>query len=84
MDLPKEPTRDASSLLESGTPRAQASALYLFCYYLGSSAVGTIGGLFWSASGWPSVVGLVSALLVLALATAFRLATLPPVAPEQA
>jgi YNFM family putative membrane transporter len=64
--------------------RAQASALYLFCYYLGSSAVGTVGGLFWSASGWPSVVGLVSALLALALATAFRLATLPPVAPEQA
>ena len=32
--------------------RAQASALYLFCYYAGSSIVGSVGGLFWSSAGW--------------------------------
>lgn len=58
--------------------RAQASALYLFCYYLGSSAVGTAGGLFWSAWGWPGVTGLVLALCALALALALRLLALAP------
>ena len=35
--------------------KAQASALYLFFYYLGSSLVGSLGGLFWTAQGWPGV-----------------------------
>ncbi|MBO0711373.1 MAG: hypothetical protein J2P47_08890 [Acetobacteraceae bacterium] len=30
------------------TGRAQASSLYLFAYYLGSSVVGSVGGLFWN------------------------------------
>lgn len=58
--------------------KAQASALYLFCYYFGSSAVGTLGGVFWSSWGWGGVCSLVTALLVLALALAFYLASLPP------
>lgn len=58
--------------------KAQASALYLFAYYLGSSAMGTLGGVFWTASGWPGVAGLVVLLLALALALAFRLARLEP------
>lgn len=62
------------------TAKAQASALYLFCYYLGSSAVGTLGGVFWANTGWQGVVGLVVALLAAALAVGFKLATLPPVA----
>ncbi|WP_230529915.1 MFS transporter [Microvirga roseola] len=53
--------------------KAQASALYLFCYYLGSSTIGTLGGLFWSAWGWPGVAGLVAANLILALGIALRL-----------
>lgn len=57
--------------------RAQASALYLFCYYLGSSAVGTLGGVFWTYGGWWGVSGLVAALLVVALAIALRLAAMP-------
>jgi YNFM family putative membrane transporter len=61
--------------------RAQASALYLFCYYAGSSIIGTIGGLFWSPFGWWGVAGLVMGLLLVALAISFWLATLPPVAP---
>jgi len=61
--------------------KAQASALYLFCYYLGSSAIGTLGGVFWSVWGWWGVSGLVTALLIVALALALRLmvlSSLPP------
>ena len=58
--------------------KAQASALYLFCYYLGSSAIGTLGGVFWATGGWQAVAGLVGVLLVGALALAFWLFTLRP------
>jgi YNFM family putative membrane transporter len=64
------------------TAKAQASALYLFCYYLGSSAIGTLGGVFWTKAGWWGVVGLVTGLLILALGLAFRLTRLPPVEAE--
>jgi YNFM family putative membrane transporter len=60
------------------TAKAQASALYLFCYYLGSSAVGTLGGVFWTRWGWPGVTGLVAVLLLAALALALWLMALPP------
>jgi YNFM family putative membrane transporter len=62
--------------------KAQASALYLFCYYLGSSAIGTLGGVFWASWGWWGVSGLVGALLLLALAIALWLITLPSRAVE--
>ena len=58
--------------------KAQASALYLFCYYLGSSAVGTLGGVFWTRWGWGGVAGLVTILLLAALALALWLMALPP------
>jgi YNFM family putative membrane transporter len=57
--------------------KAQASALYLFCYYLGSSAIGTLGGVFWTRFDWWGVVGLVSILLLAALLLGLRLAALP-------
>ena len=57
----------------ASSARAQAASLYLFCYYLGSSIVGSLGGLFWSRYGWPGIVGLVCCLLVLALLSARRL-----------
>jgi YNFM family putative membrane transporter len=63
--------------------KAQASALYLFCYYLGSSAIGTLGGVFWTEWGWSGVGALVAVLLIAALALAFKLATLPPISAEQ-
>jgi MFS transporter, YNFM family, putative membrane transport protein len=47
--------------------RAQAASLYLFCYYLGSSTIGSVGGEFWSSAGWWGIVGLVAALLSLAM-----------------
>ena len=52
------------------TRRAQASALYLMAYYLGSSLGGSLLGLAWSAGGWPLVVGCVAVLLVAATVTA--------------
>jgi YNFM family putative membrane transporter len=58
--------------------KAQASALYLFCYYAGSSAVGTLGGVFWTRQGWPGVAGLVAALLLAAITIALWLITIPP------
>lgn len=48
--------------------RAQATSLYLFSYYLGSSISGTVGGLFWSRLGWQGVSAMI--LLLLALTTA--------------
>ena len=53
--------------------KAQASALYLFLYYIGSSLVGSSGGILWNDAGWKGVVGLTAGLLVLALMIAWRL-----------
>ncbi|MQA63720.1 MAG: MFS transporter [Actinophytocola sp.] len=50
------------------TAPAQASALYLFCYYAGSSVGGTTGGLAFEVARWPGLVGFVVALQVTALA----------------
>jgi YNFM family putative membrane transporter len=58
--------------------KAQASALYLFFYYVGSSIVGSCGGLFWSASGWNGVVEFTGSLLILALLISLRLSVLQP------
>ncbi|MEX2414874.1 MAG: MFS transporter [Paenibacillaceae bacterium] len=56
--------------------RAQASSLYLFFYYLGSSISGTIGGVFWTAYGWIGVIGLIMALLLLAVFLTKRLSSI--------
>jgi YNFM family putative membrane transporter len=61
--------------------KAQASALYLFCYYAGSSAIGTLGGVFWTHGRWWGVSGLVTGLLLLALMTAIWLGRLPQAQP---
>ncbi len=53
--------------------KAQASSLYLFAYYLGSSAIGTLGGVFWANAGWPGVVSLIGVLLLTGLICAFWL-----------
>jgi YNFM family putative membrane transporter len=53
--------------------RAQASSLYLFTYYMGSSLIGAGGGWFWSQGGWLAIVGLITAILLAALAVALRL-----------
>jgi YNFM family putative membrane transporter len=55
--------------------KAQASALYLFFYYVGSSISGTIGGLFWSEFGWAGIVGMIAILTLVAFFLSFRLAS---------
>lgn len=57
--------------------RAQASAIYLFCYYMGSTIVGYAGGLFWTGLGWVGVAGFVGALLGVAVLVALRLWRMP-------
>jgi YNFM family putative membrane transporter len=60
------------------TGRAQASSLYLFFYYLGSSISGTAGGFCWTRAGWGGVAGLIGLLLMVAFivtAVSARLST---------
>jgi YNFM family putative membrane transporter len=57
--------------------KAQASSLYLFAYYLGSSVVGSLGGVFWNLRGWHGVVAMASALLLLAIVIALWLYRTP-------
>jgi len=45
---------------------AQASSLYLFFYYMGSSISGTIGGTIYHEWAWPGVVALILVLLCIA------------------
>jgi len=47
--------------------KGQASSLYLFSYYLGSSIAGTLGGIFWHNYGWNGVGGFIALMLVAAL-----------------
>ncbi|MDC8757388.1 MFS transporter [Janthinobacterium fluminis] len=63
-------------------PQALASALYLFFYYLGSSAVGSLSGLLWARDGWSGVVAALAAGLGLALLIALRLRNLAPLGPR--
>ena len=53
--------------------RGQASSLYLFSYYTGSSIAGTIGGLFWFSYGWAGVALFIATLLLLGIFIAFKL-----------
>jgi YNFM family putative membrane transporter len=56
--------------LRARRAKAQASSLYLFFYYLGSSVVGSLGGVVWSRHGWVGVTELTSVLLVGGVAVA--------------
>ena len=55
--------------------KAQASSLYLFFYYVGSSVGGTTGGIFWSKFGWAGVVALIAFFLVIAFLLSIRLSS---------
>ena len=61
------------------TAKAQASSLYLFSYYLGSSISGTVGGLFWLNFGWNGVAAMISLLVVVAFGVAALLLRMPVV-----
>ena len=58
--------------------RTQAASFYLFFLYLGSSVLGTTGGVAWSRAGWKGVAGFIGALLVVALLIALRLVAVQP------
>jgi YNFM family putative membrane transporter len=58
--------------------KGQASSLYLFSYYAGSSIAGTAGGVFWHLGGWNGIGLFIGALLLVALLVALKLAKLPP------
>ncbi|WP_443255988.1 MFS transporter [Xenorhabdus sp. IM139775] len=47
--------------------KAQASSLYLFSYYSGSSIAGTLGGVFWSYFAWNGVAIFIALLTLVAL-----------------
>jgi YNFM family putative membrane transporter len=53
--------------------KGHAAGFYLLAYYLGSSVLGTIGGLFWSAGGWAGVAGMVGVLLAVGAVAVARL-----------
>lgn len=53
--------------------KAQASSLYLFFYYFGSSVGGTVGGIFWMYFGWMGVVAMITVFLVIACGLTFVL-----------
>ncbi|WP_433610224.1 MFS transporter [Prescottella agglutinans] len=50
--------------------RAEASSMYLFAYYLGSSVAGACAGVAYASGGWPATVAFVGVLLGVALVSA--------------
>lgn len=53
--------------------KAQASSLYLFFYYFGSSVGGTVGGVFWMKYGWVGVIAMIALFLVIACVLSYLL-----------
>lgn len=56
--------------------RGQASSLYLFSYYMGSSLSGTAGGFFYDLWDWGGVVLLILLLIAVAAGASFYLSVL--------
>jgi YNFM family putative membrane transporter len=64
--------------LRAESAKAQASALYLFFYYAGSSVAGSVGGWVFTLGAWPGEAAFLGALSALALVIALKLARVPP------
>ncbi|KUM04517.1 MFS transporter [Chromobacterium subtsugae] len=64
--------------LRAREAKALASALYLCCYYLGSSVYGSVSGLMWGGGGWLGVAAALAAGLSALLAAALWLRRLQP------
>ncbi|SDZ17799.1 MFS transporter, YNFM family, putative membrane transport protein [Micromonospora pattaloongensis] len=62
----------------AATLGVQGPALYLCCYYLGSSIGGWLGGLAYGGAGWAGVTGYVGASVLTVLLLALSLRTLLP------
>ena len=63
--------------LRAESAKAQASALYLFFYYAGSSLAGSIGGWVFTLGAWPGEAAFIGGLSALALVIALKLARVP-------
>ncbi|AKT51137.1 MFS transporter [Arsenicicoccus sp. oral taxon 190] len=70
----------ASRATYVGRGTAQATSLYMFAYYLGSSVCGTVAGAAWSCGGWPLVVAWCAGLVLVAAALAVWLRRVPTLA----
>lgn len=55
------------------TGKGHAAGLYLLAYYLGSSVVGSLGGVFWERYGWPGVAAMIALLMALGVVATIRL-----------
>ena len=62
---------------------AQAASLYLFAYYLGSSVFGGLAGTAWASGGWPAVMVLAGALMLIAFAVSLALRRMPSLRERQ-
>ncbi len=56
--------------LRASAAKAQAAALYLFFYYIGSSVAGSAGGTAWDHWRWPGVELFLAGLVVLSIVVA--------------
>ncbi|MDH5162680.1 MFS transporter [Heyndrickxia oleronia] len=56
--------------------KAQASSLYLFFYYIGSSIGGTVGGMFYTDFGWIGVIVMIIVFSIIAIGLSVRLGTI--------
>lgn len=68
----------------AATLGVQGPAVYLFCYYLGSSVGGSLGGLAYGSYGWTGVTIYTGAFIVVVLVLAFTLRGLRPATAEMA
>lgn len=57
----------------AGDAKGHASALYLLCYYMGSSIIGSVGGWFWQHLGWNGVAGLTATLALIGVSLGLSL-----------
>lgn len=51
--------------------KGHATSLYLLFYYLGSSIIGSVLGLFWQYGGWNAVISATSVLIFIAILILF-------------
>lgn len=63
----------------AGLAPGPAASLYLFAYYLGSSVVGSLSGVAWSAAGWLGVMVLTVSLVAVVGVLSQYLRRVPPI-----
>jgi YNFM family putative membrane transporter len=61
-----------------GAARAQAAAFYLFFLYVGSSVLGSAGGIAWTLARWHGVALFTVVMVVLAFGISLRLIAVKP------